>query len=275
MIRRKGLAVLKLVIWRPMPGFCDLNIVICVLKDMWHILTKEVNSFLNSLIAYVVMAVFLTGTGLLVWVFPETSILAYGYADLYTFFGLTPYVFLFLIPAITMRSFAEERKGGTMELLMTQPVTDWQIILGKFLAGWLIVVITLLPTLIYYVSVYQLGSPAGNLDSAGIAGSYTGLVLLGGVFTAFGILASSVTENQVIAFILAVFLCFVFFSGFSSLAALDAWEAAAYWIEQIGILYHYHALSRGLIDSRNVVYFFSLITLMLLITHLVLNSRKW
>lgn len=242
---------------------------------MWYILKKEINSFFDSLIAYVVIAVFLTGIGLLVWVFPETSILSYGYADLYTFFGMTPYVFLFLIPAITMRSFAEEKKGGTMELLMTQPVTDWQIIMGKFLAGWLIVVVALIPTLIYYLSVYQLGSPTGNLDSAGIAGSYIGLILLGGVFTAIGILASSVTENQVIAFIMAVFLCFIFFSGFPSLASLDVWGTAAYWVEQIGILYHYNAMSRGLIDSRNVVYLLSLTALMLLITHLVMNSRKW
>ncbi len=242
---------------------------------MWYILKKEVNGFFDSLIAYVVIAVFLTGTGLLVWVFPETSILSYGYADLYTFFGMTPYVFLFLIPAITMRSFAEEKKGGTMELLMTQPVTDWQIIMGKFLASWLIVIVALLPTLIYYLSVYQLGSPAGNLDSAGIAGAYIGLILLGGVFTAIGTLASAITENQVIAFILAVFICFIFFSGFASLAALDAWGSAAYWIEQFGILYHYNALSRGLVDSRNVVYLLSLTALMLLITHLILNSRRW
>lgn len=242
---------------------------------MWQILKKEVNGFFDSLIAYVVIAVFLAGTGLLVWVFPETSILTYGYADLYTLFSLTPYVFLFLIPAITMRSFAEERKGGTMELLLTQPVTDWHIILGKFMAGWLIVIVALLPTLIYYFSVYQLGSPQGNLDSAGIAGSYIGLVLLGGVFTAIGILASSITENQVVAFIMAVFLCFIFFTGFSSMAAIDVWGSSAYWIEQLGILHHYNAMSRGLIDSRNLIYFLSVITLMLLLTHLVLNSRKW
>lgn len=242
---------------------------------MWQILKKEVNGFFDSLIAYVVMAVFLTGTGLIVWVFPETSILTYKYADLYTLFSLTPYVFLFLIPAITMRSLAEEKKGGTMELLLTQPVSDLQVILGKFLAGWLTVFVALVPTLIYYFSVYQLGSPQGNLDSAGIAGSYIGLIFLGGVFTAIGILASSITESQVIAFILAVFLCFIFFTGFSSIAAIDMWGSSAYWIEQLGILYHYNAMSRGLIDSRNVIYFISVIIFMLLLTHLILNSRKW
>lgn len=236
---------------------------------------KEVNSYLNSLIAYVVVAVFLTGTGLLMWIFPDTSVLTYGFADLSTLFTLGPYVFMFLIPAITMRSFAEEKKAGTMELILTQPVTDWQLILGKYLAAWTIVVFALLPTLIYYISIYRLGNPIGNLDSAGIAGSYIGLVLLGGVFTAIGILASSLTENQVIAFILAVFLCFFLYTGFSSLAGLEVWASSSLLIEKLGILYHYDAMSRGLIDSRNLLYFVTVTALMILLTQLVLNSRKW
>nr|WKN40261.1 gliding motility-associated ABC transporter permease subunit GldF [Tunicatimonas sp. TK19036] len=242
---------------------------------MFAIYRKEVNSYLNSLIAYIVMAVFLTGTGLLMWIFPDTSVLTYGFADLSTLFTLGPYVFMFLIPAITMRSFAEEKKAGTMELILTQPVTDLQLILGKYLAAWTIVVFALVPTLIYYISVYQLGNPVGNLDSAGIAGSYIGLILLGGVFTAIGIFASSLTENQVIAFILAVFLCFFLYTGFSSLAGLEVWENSALLVEKLGILYHYDAMSRGLIDSRNLLYFVTVTTLMLLLTQLVLNSRKW
>ncbi|WKN30528.1 gliding motility-associated ABC transporter permease subunit GldF [Porifericola rhodea] len=242
---------------------------------MWQLFVKEVNTYLNSLIAYIVIAVFLTGIGLLMWVFPDTSILQYGYADMYTLFSLSPYVFMFLIPAITMRSFAEEKKGGTMELLLTQPITDLQLVLGKLFANWLIVVFAILPTLVYYYSVYQLGSPEGNLDSAGIAGSYVGLVLLGGVFTSIGVLASALTENQVIAFILAVFFCFFFFSGFSSIASIDIWGGASYFIAQLGILHHYEAMSRGLIDSRNLVYFVSVMMLMILLTQLVLGSRKW
>jgi ABC-2 type transport system permease protein len=242
---------------------------------MWQLYKKEINTYLNSLIAYIVIAVFLSSIGLLMWVFPETSILQYGYADMYTLFSLTPYVFMFLIPAITMRSFAEERKAGTMELLLTQPLKDIHLVLGKFLSAWTIVLFALLPTLIYYFSVYQLGSPVGNLDSAGIAGSYIGLILLGGVFTSIGIMASSLTENQVVSFILAVFLCFLLFSGFTSLASLEVWENAANWIEQLGILYHYDAMSRGLIDSRNLVYFFSVATLMILLTQLKLGSRNW
>ena len=174
-----------------------------------------------------------------------------------------------------MRSFAEEKKAGTMELLLTQPVTDWQLIVGKFLAAWAVVLFALLPTLIYYFSVYRLGSPVGNLDSAGIFGSYIGLLLLGGVFTSIGIFASSLTENQVIAFILAVFLCFILFTGFSSLAGLGGDGPVGYYVAQLGILYHYEAMSRGLIDSRNLVYFVTVIGLLLLLTQVVLNSRKW
>lgn len=242
---------------------------------MFQILNKEINSYLDSLIAYVVIAVFLTGVGLLMWLFPDTSVLDYGFAELSTLFSLGPYVFMFLIPAITMRSFAEEKKAGTMELLLTQPVTDLQLIIGKFLAAWAIVLFALVPTLIYYVSVYQLGNPVGNLDSAGIFGSYIGLWLLGGVFTSMGIFASSLTENQVIAFILAVFLCFLLYTGFSAIAGLGIWGKAGYFVNQLGILYHYDAMSRGLIDSRNLVYFFTVIMLMLLLTQLVLNRRKW
>ncbi len=242
---------------------------------MLQIFNKEINSYLNSLIAYVVVAVFLTGMGLLMWLFPDTSVLDYGFAEMTTLFSLGPYVFLFLIPAITMRSFAEEKKAGTMELLLTQPVTDWQLIVGKFLAAWAVVLFALLPTLIYYVSVYRLGSPVGNLDSAGIFGSYIGLLLLGGVFTSIGIFASSLTENQVIAFILAVFLCFILFTGFSSLAGLGGDGPVGYYVAQLGILYHYEAMSRGLIDSRNLVYFVTVIGLLLLLTQVVLNSRKW
>ncbi len=242
---------------------------------MWQLYKKEINTYLNALIAYIVTAVFLTSIGLLVWVFPETSILQYGYADMYTLFSLTPYVFMFLIPAITMRSFAEEKKAGTIELLLTQPVKDIHIILGKFFSAWTIVIFALLPTLIYYFSVYQLGSPVGNLDTAGITGSYMGLILLGGVFTSIGILASSLTENQVVSFILAVFLSFLLFSGFNSIASLQVWENSAYWVQRLGIMHHYDAMSRGLIDSRNLVYFLSIIILMILVTQLRLGSRKW
>ena len=242
---------------------------------MIEIFLKEVNGFLNSLIAYIVLSVFLIGVGLLVWVFPETSVLEYGYADLETLFSFGPYVLLFLLPAITMRTFAEEKKGGTLELLYTRPLTDWQIILGKYFSSLFLLLLALLPTLLYYYSLSDLGNPQGNIDAAAVAGSYLGLFLLGAVFAAVGVFASSLTENQIVSFLIALFLCFILYSGFSSLASIDVLSGSGYVVQQLGILYHYNALSKGLIDSRNVIYFISLIALMLMLTKLVLSSRKW
>jgi len=242
---------------------------------MLQILSKEFSSFLNSLIAYVVIGVFLMGMGLLMWVFPDTSVMEYGYADMETLFSLGPYVFIFLVPAITMRSFAEEKKAGTMELLFTKPLSDWDIILGKFLASFLLVLFALLPTLIYYYSIYTLGNPAGNLDTPGIIGSYIGLSMLAGAFCAVGIFASCITPNQIVAFIVAAFLCFLLFSGFESISAMSFWSANALQVKQLGILFHYESMSRGLIDTRDVIYFLSVIFLMLSITKLILGSRQW
>ena len=239
---------------------------------MWAIFRKEVRQFLNSLIAYIVIGVFLTGMGLLTWVFPETSVLNYGYADLDTLFSLGPFVYMFLIPAITMRMLAEEKKSGTLELLLTRPLSYSQIILGKYLAAFMLVVLSVIPTLVYYYSVYQLGNPVGNLDTPGIMGSYIGIILLGGVFTAYGILASSLSENQIVAFILAVFLCFFMFSGISSLAGLFSGQAALY-IEEMSLVYHYDALSRGLIDTRNLLFFASSTAIVLGLTYLKMSAR--
>ncbi|HYG21085.1 MAG TPA: gliding motility-associated ABC transporter permease subunit GldF [Ohtaekwangia sp.] len=242
---------------------------------MFQILAKEFNSFLNSLIAYVVIGVFLTAIGLLMWVFPETSVLEYGYADMDTLFSMGPYVLIFLVPAITMRSFAEEKKAGTLELLLTKPVSDWQVILGKFSASFLLVLFALVPTILYYFTIYRLGDPVGNVDTPGIMGSYIGLALLGGVFCAVGILSSSLTANQIVSFILGAFLCFLVFAGFDSMAAMTAAGDTALWLRQLGIAYHYQSLSRGLIDSRDLLYFFSIIFFMLSIAKLIVGSRQW
>ncbi|UII32535.1 gliding motility-associated ABC transporter permease subunit GldF [Fulvivirga ulvae] len=242
---------------------------------MIQVFVKELNSFLNSLIAYIVISVFLTGIGLLMWVFPETSVLEYGYADMETLFSLGPYVFMFLIPAITMRMFAEEKKAGTIEMLVTKPLTDWQIIFGKFLSGFALVIFSVIPTIIYYWSVYQLGNPIGNIDTAGVLGSYIGLILLGGVFTSIGIFSSAISTNQIVSFIIAVFFCFIVYSGFESIASINDWGVLSSFIEQLGILYHYAAMSKGLVDTRDVIYFLSVITVMLLSTKLILSSRKW
>ncbi len=242
---------------------------------MIQILLKEINVFLNSLIAYIIIAVFLTGIGLLMWVFPETSMLNYGFADMSSFFSLSPYIFMFLIPAITMRMFSEEKRGGTMELLLTRPIRDIDIIMGKYLAGVFLVAFSILPTLLYYFTIRYLGNPVGNIDTASVIGSYFGLFLLGAVFTSIGIFSSSFTENQVIAFIIAVFLCFFLYFGFNAISSVGTLSGVSDFIDQIGILYHYNSMSKGLIDTRDLMYFVSIISTMLLLTNLILRSRKW
>lgn len=242
---------------------------------MLAIYFREINSFLASLIAYLVIGVFLLITGLFLWVFPQTNVINSGYSNLDPLFLLGPYIFLFLIPAITMRAFAEEKKAGTIEFLLTKPVSDLQIILAKYLANFTLVVLAMLPTLVYYYSVYQLGNPVGNLDSAGIAGSYFGLLFLGAVFTSIGLFASSLTQNQITAFILSVFLCFLIYEGFQSLSDVNVWGKAAVIIAKLGVSYHYTSMSKGLIDSRDILYFLSVIMIMLTATKLVLDSRKW
>lgn len=240
---------------------------------MWEIYKKELAQFLNSLIAYLVISVFLTGVGLLTWVFPETSVLDFGFADLSTLFSFGPFVLMFLVPAITMRMIAEERKTGTLEFLLTKPLTEWQIVLGKYFAALSLVVFSILPTLVYYYSLYQLGNPQGNLDTPGIIGSYLGLILLGAVFTAIGLAASSMSSNTIVGFIFAVFLCFFFYSGVSEIAALFKGDIALY-IEDVSLSYHYNALSRGLIDTRDITFFISTIVFVLIIAHWQVIARK-
>ncbi|WP_338872352.1 gliding motility-associated ABC transporter permease subunit GldF [Spirosoma sp. SC4-14] len=233
---------------------------------MGAIFRKEINQFFSSPIAYIIMAVFLTAIGLMLWVFPDTSLLENGYADMGAFFNLTPYVMLFLVPAITMRSLADEVRTGTLEWLLTKPVSRWRIVGGKFLASWLLVVLTILPTIVYYITLYQLGSPIGNIDSAAVFGSYIGLVLLAGVFVAIGLWASSLNDNQVVAFVLGVFFCFLLYVGLSAIASMGALGGFGYYFSYIALDEQYRALGKGLIDSRNVVYLVTLMTFFLLIT---------
>ncbi|MVM31029.1 gliding motility-associated ABC transporter permease subunit GldF [Spirosoma sp. HMF4905] len=233
---------------------------------MLPIFRKEINQFFSSPIAYIIMGVFLTAMGLLLWVFPDTSLLENGYADMGTFFNLTPYLLLFLVPAITMRALADEVRSGTLEWLLTKPVSGWGIVVGKFLASWLLVIITLLPTLVYYFTLYKLGSPVGNIDSAGVFGSYFGLLLLAGVFVAVGIWASSFNDNQVVAFVLGAFFCFLLYIGLSALAGLSALGGLSYYLSLLALDEQYRALGKGVIDSRNVIYLFSLLILFLFLT---------
>lgn len=224
------------------------------------------------MVAYVTIGVFLLVLGLLLWVYPDTSVLDYGYAALDGLFNTAPYLFMFLIPAITMRSLAEERKEGTFELLLTRPLTDWQIVIGKYLAAVIIVLFALVPTLIYYYSVYILGTPQGNIDTGGVIGSYIGLFLLGSAFAAIGLFASAVSKNQIVAFIIAVFLCFFFYSGFDSLSNILSLQDLN--IQDLGINEHYQSISRGVLDTRDLAYFIVLTGLFIGLTLFVLLKQR-
>lgn len=213
------------------------------------------------------MAVFVVAIGLIVWVFPDTNVLDYGYADLGVFFNLSPYVLLFLVPAITMRSIAEESKNGTLELLLTKPVDDLSLVGGKFLANWLLVALTLSLTFLFVYSIYSLGNPPGNIDLAAVTGSYIGLFLLSGVLVAIGIWSSSLNENQIVAFVIGVFTGFLFYVGFSSIAELWGSSWLAIFFSGIALDQQYQALGKGLLDTRNVVFLLSLTAFFLALTY--------
>lgn len=242
---------------------------------MFTVFKREISSFLSSLIAYIVIVVFLLVTGLFMWVFPDYSILDYGYASLDQLFIIGPWVFMFLIPAITMKFFSEEKRTGTIELLFTKPVSDLQIIFGKFLAGFTLVLFAIIPTFLYAVALWYLADPVGNIDTGGIIGSYIGLLLLGGVFVSIGIFASSLTDNQIVAFLLGLFLCFLLYSAFESFKLLNLPVQTQLVLEQLGISAHFYAMSKGVLDSRDLVYFGSVIALFFMLTKTVLESRKW
>lgn len=222
--------------------------------------------------AYVTIGVFLLVLGLFLWVFPDSSILDYGYAGLDSLFSTAPYLFMFLIPAITMRSLAEERKEGTFELLFTRPLKDWEIVLGKYFACLLIVLFALLPTLIYYYSVSILGTPQGNIDTGAVIGSYIGLFLLGAAFAAIGLFASSITKNQIIAFTIAVFLCFFFYSGFDSLSQMLSLQDLG--LQSLGITQHYQSVSRGVLDTRDLIYFLLAASAFIWLTLFILIKQR-
>lgn len=243
---------------------------------MGALMLKEIRSFLNSVTGYMVIVVYLLINSLMLWLFPGVfNIIEGSYASIDSLFLISPWVFMFLIPAITMRMFADEKKAGTMELLLTRPLTDMQIVWSKFSAGFILVLFSILPTLIYYISVYQLGVQVGNIDSAGTFGSYIGLLFLGASYVSIGVFASSLTENQIVAFLISVLLCLVMYAGFEQIASLGIFGGADLFILSLGINEHYTSLSRGVVDSRDVIYFLSLILIFALATRLVIQSRKW
>jgi ABC-2 type transport system permease protein len=243
---------------------------------MFAIFRKEISGFFSSLTGYIVILVFLLINSLFMWVFPgEWNIFENNYAGLDTLFLLAPWVFLFLVPAVTMRMIAEEKRLGTIELLYSKPITERGIVWGKYLASVLLVLLALLPCLIYYISVYLLGESPGNLDKGGTLGAFIGLFLLSSVYASAGIFASSITENQVIAFIIAVFICFVLFMGFDSLAYLPGLKSIDELIIRFGISEHYKSISRGVIDIKDIIYFAAVSTFFIEATRFHMVSRKW
>ena len=241
---------------------------------MRALILKEVRGFAASLIGAITITVFLLLTGLFLWVFPQ-NILELGYADLAPLFTIAPWVFLFLLPAVTMRSFSEERRTGTIELLLTKPLTEMQVVLGKYAAAVALLVLALVPTLVYYMSIGELAMPKGNVDSGATWGSYIGLLMLGGCFAAIGLFASAITENQIVAFLTAVFLSFFLFTGFDFIASYEAFGALEGPLKALGIQYHYRSISRGVVDLRDMLYFIGVIVIFLLFTRTALQSRSW
>lgn len=241
---------------------------------MYAVFKRELFSFLSSMVAYITIGIFLLISGLLLWFFPDTSILDYGYAEMSGFFSLVPYLFMFLIPAITMRSFAEERREGTYELLITRPVLLWQIIMAKFMACLVLVFFALTPTLVYYYSISKLGFPEGNIDSGAVTGSYIGLFFLGAIFTSIGIFASALTKNQVIAFVICAALCAFAFLGFDYTSQVAFLQRFQNTIISFGINAHYASMSRGVLDTRDLVYFISFTMLFLLFTRLIIGGKR-
>ncbi len=242
---------------------------------MFAIYLKEINNFFSSIIAYFVIGLFLIANGVFLWIVPDTSILEYGYSTLDQLFEIAPWVFMFLVPAITMRSFAEERKAGTMEIILTKPVSDYKIILGKYFAGLSLVIFSLLPTLLYFLSVYILAAPSGNMDMGGTWGSYLGLFFLGAVYVSIGIFASVINDNQIISFITGLFLCFLFQSLIDMLRGLVLLSPIDPILEYLSINTHYISISRGVIDTRDIIYFFSFITIFIVFTKFFIEKRKW
>jgi ABC-2 type transport system permease protein len=242
---------------------------------IYTIFKNENKRYFGTVTGYIAIAVYLVAVWLFCWVFPSSSFLGYGFAEMGTFFEITPYIFLFLIPALTMRLFAEEFKSGTYELLITKPITEIRIILGKFFSSWFLVLLALLLTLVFFYSLWQMASPIGNVDVSGVFGSYLGLLFLGGVFCAIGIFTSSITDNQIVSFILSFVISFFLYDVLGRLAGIESLSGiTSNFLQDIGLNTHYEAMGRGVIDSRDVVYFGSLIIAFLFLTQLVLKNKR-
>ena len=240
---------------------------------MFAIFKKEIRSFFTTPTGYLVVGLFLLLNGLFLWVFEGPyNILEYGFADLSNFFGIAPWIFLFLIPAISMRSFSEERKLGTLELLYIKPISLWQTVLGKFLGTFVLVLIALLPTLLYVYAIHELGTTPGNLDLGLVWGSYFGMLFLVITFSAISLFVSALSENQIVAFLIGVLACFILYYGFDAIASLFENGSWAYYIKSLGMKAHYEAMANGVLDTRNLVYFASVGYLFLYLTQVYLKK---
>lgn len=240
---------------------------------MKALLLREIKSFFGSPIGYLVIAIFLLLNGLFLWVFEgDFNILNSGFADLSPFFTLAPWILIFLIPAVTMRSFSDEKKQGTIELLFTKPLSIWEIVNGKFFGALLLIVLALIPTLIYVFVLYDLGNPQGNIDMGSTMGSYFGLLFLIAGYTSIGIFTSTLSDNQIVAFIASVFLCFVFYFAFEGLATF-AGDLSGF-VASLGMDYHFKSMSRGVLDTRDILYFVSVTFVFLSLTVYKLKTLK-
>ena len=242
---------------------------------MWAIVKKELTSYFTTPVGYLVMGLFLVLSGLFLWVFRGPfNIFDYGFADLSLFFLLAPWIFLLLIPAITMRSFAEERKLGTLELLLSKPLSTPTLALGKYIGTLSLTLLAVLPTLLYVATINELGTTPGNLDTGLVWGSYAGLFLLIMVYTSIGLFCSTLTDNQIVAFMSAVLVCFLLYYGFESLATLFPEGQTALWVQNLGMAAHYERIGRGVLDSRDLIYFLTLSAFFLYLSINRLNLLK-
>ena len=239
---------------------------------MLAIFKKEFNSFFTSTIAYLTIGMFLLINGLFLWVFDDDfNILNAGFADLTSFFYLAPWILIFLIPAITMKTFADEFRSGTIEILKTRPITNVTLVLGKFFAILTLLIIVLIPTFVYVYSIHELGNPVGNIDYRSISGSYVGLFLLASSFASIGIFTSTLTKNQVVAYLLGICVVFLFYFGFDAVSSL--FGDYSYTIKLFGMNEHYKSISRGVIGSRDLLYFMSIIIFFLFVSKQKLTNE--
>lgn len=241
---------------------------------MKALLLREIKSFFGSPIGYLVIAIFLLLNGLFLWVFDgDFNILNSGYADMSPFFKLAPWILIFLIPAVTMKSFSDEKKQGTLEILFTKPLSLWEIVNGKFLGAFILILIAIIPTLFYVFIVSSFTAAQNNFDYGSTIGSYFGLLFLIGAYTSIGVFTSTLSDNQIVAFIVAVFLCFFFYFGFDGLSSLFGSFGSI--IKTLGMDFHFKSMSRGVLDTRDIIYFISITVLFLAATVYQLKSLKW